>query len=346
MNALVSVIITSYKGSAHLARALDSVYHQTYPYVEIIVVDDNDPDTEERQKTSALMKAYISKHPDRIIKYVCHEKNLNGAVARNTGVSHAEGKYLQLLDDDDILFPEKIEVSVQELKKTEADGVLVSVAVHDGEKVVSVSGARQSVGKSEKRAEMMVVPGLLGTGSNIFVTKASYEALGGFDPSFTRMQDLEFMMRFFRTYQCAFLDRVLIIKAKNDRKVVFTDYKKQRDFKVKFWEKYKEDFDEAFTKEEYDQYFNLEYTHLFRIARMNKDKADLKEAAERVKSLRPLTKGEKRSIRFHAVYRLLHKSEALRSIVQRRKAKSGTDETLRFQLSPAEEAFIREAVKD
>lgn len=346
MNEFVSVIITSYKGSAHLERAMDSVYRQTYPYVEIIVVDDNDPDTEERQKTSALMEAYISAHPDRAIKYVCHEKNLNGAVARNTGVSHAEGKYLQLLDDDDILFPEKIEVSVKELETKGADSVLVSVAVHDGDKIVSVSGARQSVGMREKRAEMMVIPGLLGTGSNIFVTKKCYEELGGFDPSFTRMQDLEFMMRFFRTYQCAFLDRVLIIKAKNDRKVVFTDYKKQRDFKTKFWEKYKKDFDEAFTKEEYYQYFNLEYTHLFRIARMNQDKADLREAAERVKSLRPLTKGELRSIRFHAIYRLLHKSEALRSMVQKRKAASGADETLKFELTPQEEAFIKEAIKD
>ena len=346
MSELVSVIITSYKGSAHLSRALDSVMSQTYPFVEIIVVDDNDPDTVDREKTSALMKAYIAAHPKRTIKYICHEKNLNGAVARNTGVSHAEGAYLQLLDDDDILFPEKIEASVKELENKKAEGVLVSVAVHNGERVVSVSGARQDNGMKEKRAEMMVIPGLLGTGSNIFVTKKCYVELGGFDPTFTRMQDLEFMMRFFGTYRCTFLDRVLIIKAKNDRKVVFTDYKKQRDFKEKFWEKYKKEFDEAFTKEEYYRYFNLEYTHLFRIARMNKSKKDLKEAAERLKTLRPLTKGEKLSLRFHSVYRMLHQNEALRAIVQKKKAASGTDETLQFHLTPDEAAFVEKAVQD
>ena len=346
MNELVSVIITSYKGSAHLARSLDSVYRQTYPSVEIIVVDDNDPDTDERKKTSELMEEYIKSHPERTVKYIRHPKNLNGAVARNTGVSHAGGVYLQLLDEDDILFPEKIEVSVNALKESGADGVLVSVAVHNGEKVVSVSGARQDNGMKEKRAEMMVIPGLLGTGSNIFVTKQSYEELGGFDPAFTRMQDLEFMMRFFRTYDCAFLDRVLIIKAKNERKVVFTDYRKQRDFKTKFWEKYKKDFDEAFTKEEYYRYFNLEYTHLFRIARMNRSRADLNEAAERLTSLRPLTKGEVLSVRFHLAYRLLHQSEGLRAMVQKRKAAKGTDETLTFVLTPDEAAFIEKAVSE
>lgn len=319
--SLVSVVITSFRGTGNLKRALDSAYNQTYSQIEIIVVDDNNPETEERKATKNLMESYISENSRRSIEYICHPKNLNGAVARNTGVKHAKGKYIQLLDDDDVLFPAKIEKSVAIIERDHTDGVLFSVASCAGTKINVISGARESIGLKEKRAEMMLVPGLIGTGSNIFVTKKSYDELNGFDPSFIRMQDLEFMMRFFRDYKCSFCDEVLIIKSVNERKISWTDYNKQCEFKFKFWEKYKEDFDTAFTKEQFNYYFNLEYTHLFRIALMNKNVGDIKDAANRLKTIRPLTRSEKLCIRFHFAYLFLHNNTTILRLIRKYKTR-------------------------
>lgn len=344
MEELVSVIITSYKGDAHLIRAVESVMRQDYPHIEIIVIDDNNPDSEERRITEKLIEEYSQKMLRFPVKYIRHPRNLNGAAARNTGVANCEGKYIQLLDDDDVLFPEKIKKSVALIEKEHTDGVLCSVASCTGTDINVINGARESIGLDDKRAEMMIVPGFLGTGSNVFVTKESYVELGGFDTSFNRMQDLEFMMRFFREHRCSLLDEILIIKADNDRKVSWTDYRRQCDFKFKFWNKYEEDLKEAFTEEQRQAYFNLEYTHLFRIALMNESKSDIQEAVERLETIRSLSRAERLSVKYHSAYLLLHNNGWILKCVRAMKAKKPVQHQ-EVQVTDAERAFIEKVMR-
>ena len=107
---LVSVIITTYHNEAYLSRAVKSVLHQTYPAVELIVVDDNQPGTDERRATEAVMEKY----PRAV--YLKHPENRNGAAARNTGIRAAKGKYIAFLDNDDIYFSTHIACCVRELE--------------------------------------------------------------------------------------------------------------------------------------------------------------------------------------------------------------------------------------
>ena len=106
---LVSVIIPTYKRLGMLGRAIDSVLNQTYNNIEIIIVDDNNEDSEYRKETERFMKKY----DDNIeIKYVKHKQNKNGAAARNTGINNANGVYIAFLDDDDEFSPKKIELQI------------------------------------------------------------------------------------------------------------------------------------------------------------------------------------------------------------------------------------------
>ena len=95
---LVSVIIPTYKRPDYLDRAIDSVLNQTYNNIEIIVVDDNNPNTEGRERTEKIMRRYEN-NPHVI--YIKHEYNKNGSAARNTGFKASHGVYLAFLDDDD-----------------------------------------------------------------------------------------------------------------------------------------------------------------------------------------------------------------------------------------------------
>ena len=79
-NPLVSVVIPTYKRSETLTRAIDSVLEQTYPSIEIIVVDDNGEGTEMQLETEKALENYIISGE---IVYIKHEVNRNGSAARN-----------------------------------------------------------------------------------------------------------------------------------------------------------------------------------------------------------------------------------------------------------------------
>lgn len=108
--SLVSVIITTYKRNDMLPRAIESVLNQTYKNIELIIVDDNDSGTIYRKQTEILVKSYMEK--DERIKYVKLENNSGACIARNTGLKESSGEYINFLDDDDSLLPEKIDLQI------------------------------------------------------------------------------------------------------------------------------------------------------------------------------------------------------------------------------------------
>ena len=103
MKDIVSVIITTYKRSELLPRAIDSVLAQSYENVEILVVDDNAPDSEYRKATENLITTRYSQEPK--VRYVKMPKNSGSCPARARGVSESKGEYINFLDDDDEFLP-------------------------------------------------------------------------------------------------------------------------------------------------------------------------------------------------------------------------------------------------
>ena len=113
MNKLVSVIIPAYNVEKYIARCLNSACRQTYPYLQIVVIDDGSSDT-----TFEIIKDF-SLNDDRII--AVHKENGGVSSARNLGLSMAEGEYIAFLDSDDELEANAIEVLVGDMEETKAD---------------------------------------------------------------------------------------------------------------------------------------------------------------------------------------------------------------------------------
>jgi glycosyltransferase involved in cell wall biosynthesis len=109
---LVTIIIPTYNAAAYLARALDSALTQTYPHTEIICVDNNSTD-----HTLELLKQYQSRFPEKI--QVLQEFEQGAPAARNLGLAHAKGEWVQFLDADDELLPGKIERQVRIIFESE-----------------------------------------------------------------------------------------------------------------------------------------------------------------------------------------------------------------------------------
>lgn len=99
----VSVIVPAYNVSDYIAEALDSVFAQTFSNYEVIVVNDGSPDTERLEQV-------LQPYRDRILYIVQQNKGLSGA--RNTAIRAATGKYIALLDADDIWLPDYLTVQL------------------------------------------------------------------------------------------------------------------------------------------------------------------------------------------------------------------------------------------
>lgn len=216
-NDLVSIIITTCNGDQRLVRAINSALRQSYNNIEIIVVDDNGIFSVNQKRTEKLISQFIESGQ---IKYIVHGENKNGAAARNTGVSNSSGKYIALLDDDDIYFPDRISKLIQLINSG-------NYAAAYSDVVFTYNGKPERIMEAERNGftaeQLLLDSSLLGTGSNIFVRKNYYELINGFDESYTRYQDLEFMIRLLEKGKLIGCHEVLVMKDITDARF-FPDF--------------------------------------------------------------------------------------------------------------------------
>lgn len=121
-NPIVSIIIPTYGRPKLLIRAINSVLNQSYTNTEIIIVDDNNPNSPERKETQLLLEECLE---DPRIQYIQMAKNSGGALARNKGVEFSNGYLVCFLDDDDEFLPNKLELQVE--KYIESEGKLAVI---------------------------------------------------------------------------------------------------------------------------------------------------------------------------------------------------------------------------
>lgn len=313
-NPLVSIIITTYAGGSVLSRSISSVLQQSYHNWELIVVDDNNPGTLERRDTEQIMKNYVN---DERIQYIKHEKNKNGSAARNTGIRNAKGIYIAFLDDDDVFFPNRIERCVFELKEhPECDSVLANVIVTDGSEVIDVI---EQVKHTDPLRDMFF-GNPLGTGSNLFLTKKAIDLLDGFDDSFLRRQDVEFMIRFYKKFKSVYVNENLVVKIVGKREKVIIDYQKFRKIEKHFIAAFYDIIYEYLGENDRKNYLNHTYTVLFKMALVS-SKADVKVAIQDLISVRPLSKKEIIMARMETLYRICRHNNFLYSIKKSKELK-------------------------
>ena len=198
----VSVIIPTYKNRGGLASSIDSVLSQNCAsLLEIIVVDDNDPDSDFRASTVTLMEQYAT---EPLVKYICHESNKNGAAARNTGIKASKGDFIAFLDDDDLFLPDKLNLQVDYLNSHQDKDAVYCFACRNG-KVVS-----KSVIEGNGIRDILLLQSNYFTPTLMFRREA-VEAIDGFDEGFRRHQDYDLRLRFFDSgYTIGCVQEVLV----------------------------------------------------------------------------------------------------------------------------------------
>jgi len=261
VNKLVSVIIPTYKRARYLKRAIDSVLNQSYTEIEILVVDDNDPNSIYRLENEKVMELYLTKYNNKI-KYLKHDCNKNGAAARNTGIKNSSGEYITFLDDDDIFLKDRIKKLVEVLDKNlNYQGAYSEYVCVKNKEIIYASNSMKS---GNFLCEVLAQDSFFGTGSNMFFRRSIIDKIGAFDEEFIRHQDMEYMCRFFEYSDIINVPEILVIKNVDSVQNV-PNYEKMEKMKQLYLKKFEKAIQQMNIEKQKYIFFN-NYYELFSFA--------------------------------------------------------------------------------
>ena len=109
---LVSVIMPAFKSEKYIGQAIESILAQTHTHLELLIFEDGSPDQ---------TRAVINRYTDARIVKVLSDQNHGVVYARNALIDLAKGKYIALMDADDIADPTRLEKQVRALENNECD---------------------------------------------------------------------------------------------------------------------------------------------------------------------------------------------------------------------------------
>jgi glycosyltransferase involved in cell wall biosynthesis len=203
--ALVSVIIPVYNGENYLREAIDSSLAQTYPNVEIIVVNDGSRDN---GATERIALSYSDK-----IRYF-YKENGGVATALNLAIRNMKGEYFSWLSHDDMYYTNKIEKQMQALSE---HGDVTAIVLSDYDLLdvnsQSITHVLHSEIYSKERLTNSVFPVLQGLvhGCGLLIHKSHFERAGIFDENLRTTQDYDLWFRMLRNQKTIYLAEPLVL---------------------------------------------------------------------------------------------------------------------------------------
>lgn len=185
---LVSVIVPTYNRPERLVRSLESIAHQTYENLEIVVVDDGS------EPPAADAVAPLREDFPYEVVVIRHDENRGANAARNTGIREASGDFLAFLDDDDEWAPSKVTRQVEAFRGAPADVGLVYTALRivDDEGTVVRTTDASAAGDVTRQ---LLCRNLIGSFSCVMVRSAAAADAGPLDEAFPSWQDLDWYIR-------------------------------------------------------------------------------------------------------------------------------------------------------
>ncbi len=195
----VSVIIPTFNRADLLAQAIDSVLSQSYTDFELIVVDDGSTDA-----TQALLSWYRGR-----IRYLFQE-NRGVSAARNLGIKAARGRYICLLDSDDLWLRDKLKEQVRLMKGDP------KIRVSYTDEVWIRGGKRVNQGKRHRKYSGWILRKLLPlcliSPSSVMIERGVFEEVGLFDESFPVCEDYDLWLRIGSRMPVYLIEKPLIVK--------------------------------------------------------------------------------------------------------------------------------------
>ena len=213
VSIIIPVIIPVYNGSNFMREAIDSALAQTYPNIEILVVNDGSTDN-----TREIALSYGDK-----IRYF-EKENGGVATALNLAIREMKGEYFSWLSHDDWYTPDKVEAEMEALR---ACGDMHRAVFSDCDFVQYPSGKRYRMhnlryGKSLVETGWFAVAMGLISGCTLLIPKSYFDKFGVFDESVRAVNDYEQWFRMFKDRKLAYVDKSLVGSRVHEKQVTVT----------------------------------------------------------------------------------------------------------------------------
>lgn len=209
---LVSVICVCFNHEKYLEESLRSVLNQTYPNIEMIVVDDASSD-----KSPQLIQDFEQKHP--FVKTILLTENQGNCRAFNLGFAQSRGKYVIDLATDDVLLPQRIASQVSFFEKLDecygvifSDAFLIDFAGNITRTFYLRNSSRKLVNSPSQNDiyEKIIAQSYI-CSPTMMIRRKVLEELGGYDEQLS-YEDYDFWVRSSRKYLYGFQDEILTSK--------------------------------------------------------------------------------------------------------------------------------------
>jgi len=234
---LVSVVVPSYNYASYLERRIDSILNQTYPSIEIIVIDDCSPDN-----SVEVLQQYAS-HPR--VKLVIRDKNEGWISANNQGADLASGEFILFAQCDDVCDPTMIERLVESMQEHPSAGIsfcrslLVDEAGnslgedYDGRETSFKQVCKSDVLLTKHQMALFlfnacVIPNL----SALLIRKECFKTVGFFSHDYKVCSDWDWYFRIVGQYDVAYIASPLnhfmqhdaTIRSSTKDRIIFEEY--------------------------------------------------------------------------------------------------------------------------
>lgn len=206
---LLSVVIPAFNVERYIVSSIRSALSQTFQDLEVIVVDDGSTDS------TAVRAASMKDGRLKIIQ----QRNAGPAAARNTGIKAADGKYIALLDADDVWFPQKIEHQILFLKRNPSVGIAYTYSAYINEDG-KYSGQLWMVKGKELTFRQQIFHNRICTSSAV-IRKDCFLQAGLFNETLRACQDYELWVRIlYKTkYKACLVPQVLTASRVRDNSI-------------------------------------------------------------------------------------------------------------------------------
>ena len=194
-NPLVSIIIPCYNGEEFVQEAIMSALAQSYPRVEVLVVDDGSTD-----RSAEIARAFP-------IRYL-YQKNRGLTASRNRGIQESRGAYLIFLDADDRLLPEAVEAGLNVLQPRAECAMAIGDHLFICEDGSYLANSRKPC-MGAAHYEALLISNFIEMISSVLFRRSVFDDVGGFDPELRVAEDYELYLRIAREFPLCCHSRVV-----------------------------------------------------------------------------------------------------------------------------------------
>lgn len=190
MDKLISVIVTTYNREDLLERAVRSVIAQTYPAIELVIVDDCS-----NEKTAQLIERIRPECEKRFARFIYerNKKNSGSNFSRNRGYSLSQGTFVTGLDDDDYFLPERLTKLVCRYEEKYAFVTDTPARLDKQHRTYPDTNDKKIIHLQDILCENVV-------GNQVLTTREKLLGVGGFSPEIKQQQDRDVWIKLILKY--------------------------------------------------------------------------------------------------------------------------------------------------